>query len=140
MSKKKILENHLKFEADIEKIISYGLEVINDDLPNKSAKSRIEKCMLLEALLLRSCALWENFIEKELVFLVNLGPEKLISEMGLPKNTKLNLKLIKAILYSNFYRDFHDIERSRSYYERIISDKYNFFENIKNSPGSKNRL
>ncbi|MCZ7382442.1 MAG: hypothetical protein O8C64_12845 [Candidatus Methanoperedens sp.] len=92
MSKKKIIENHSKFEAEIEKIISYGEEIIKN-LPNKNEKKSIEeKCMLLEALLLRSCALWENFIEKELVFLVNLDPDKLISELGLPEKTKLNLK------------------------------------------------
>lgn len=40
--------------------------------------------------------------------------------------------MIKAILFSNSYRDFHDTERSKSYYEKIISDKYNVFEFINN--------
>jgi len=131
VSKKSVLENHKKFENDIESIIKYGMEIIYAKSPYKKEKRvEKEKFMLLEALLLRSCALWESFMENEVVFLVNLEPNNLKNEMGLPKNTKLNLKLIRAIIFSDRYRDYYNIEQSRSNLNKIIADRYNLSKNI----------
>lgn len=131
MSMKQILKNHSIFENNIESLIKYGLEIVNDDLPHKiEKKSKEEKKMLLEALLLRACALWENFIEKEVVYLINLDSEKFKNSLGLPVNTKLNIKLIRAILCADRYHDYHDIEHYKGYFKKIISDNNNPFHNI----------
>lgn len=93
--------------------------------------------MLIEALLLRACALWENFIENEMVLLITLDPSKLLKEFDLPLNTNINSKLIRAIIFSDHYRDFHDIDRSMGFFERVIVDKNNSFKKITNSQKQK---
>jgi hypothetical protein len=131
VSKKVILNNHDQFEDKIENIIKYGLELINDKLPGKmEKKSKEEKSMLLEALLLRSCALWESFVENEIVFLVSLESSNLNKEMGLPEHSKLSVKLVRALLFCGRYRDYWNIEQSKSTFKRVIKDKQNLFNNI----------
>ena len=86
--------------------------------------------MLIEALLLRACALWEKFIENEIVLLITLDPSKLLKEFDLPPTTNINSKLVRAIIFSDHYRDFRDIDRSMGFFERVIVDKYNSFKKI----------
>lgn len=126
-----LLRNHVNLERNIEALINYGLEVISDKFSQKSkSMNKNEKMILIESLLLRSCAHWENFLEKEIVFLINLDSKKFKFNMGLPENTKLNLKLITAILYGDKYKDFHDVEHHKSYFSRLLSEKYNPFLSI----------
>jgi len=129
MSKATILKNHKQFENVIEKNIRYAQDIIAD-LPYKEKMPPDEKKMLIEALLLRACALWENYIEKEIVLLIDLDPSNLLNEFDLPKNTDVNPKLIRAIIFSDHYRDFHDIDRSMSFFDRVIVDKNNAFKKI----------
>jgi len=132
ISKKTILGNHEQFESKIEDIIKYGLELINDRLPGKmDKKSKEEKSMLLEALLLRSCAVWESFVENEIVLLVSLEPANLNKEMGLPEHSKQSVKLVRALLFCGRYRDYWNMEQSKSTFRRVITDKYNLFSKIK---------
>jgi len=127
MSIRLLSKNHSSFEDNIKNLITYGLEIIHEDSPKTS---REEKAMLLEALLLRSCALWENFVEKEIVLAIKLNSAKFKHNLGLPANTKLTVKLIRAILYSDRYQDYHDIERSRGYLRKILSHEQNPFESV----------
>ena len=126
-----IKRNHLKFEENLNKLIKYGLEVITENITVKKDKiSKKGKNILLESLLLRSCAYWENFLEKEIIILINLNSEKFKLKVELPSNMKLNLKLIRAILYGGEYRDFHDITHFKSYFSKILVEEYNPFKNI----------
>jgi hypothetical protein len=52
--------------------------------------------------------------------------------MELPSNIKLNLKLVRAILYGDEYKDFHDISRCKGYFSKILVDKCNPFKEITN--------
>lgn len=131
MSLRSLIRNHENFEKKINQLIEYGIEIIDDKLPYKTNKRSIEeKAMLLEALLLRSCAFWESFLEKEVVYAIARAPSNFKKQVGLPDNTRLNLKLIRAILFSDKYKDFHDIERSRSYFNKIIRKEMNPFLGI----------
>lgn len=131
MSNNALLRNHTNLEKNIEALINYGLEIISDNFSKKSeSMNKNEKLILIESLLLRSCAHWENFLEKEIVFLINLDSKKFKFNMGLPKNTKLNLKLITAILYGDKYKDFHDVGHYKSYFSRLLSEKCNPFRSI----------
>ena len=98
MGTTKLNRNHTQFEDAIEHIIRYAQDIIAD-LPYKKKMSSNEKEMLIEALLLRACALWESFIEREIVFLINLDPSKLLREFDLPKGTNFDTKLIRAIIF-----------------------------------------
>ncbi|MBD3338365.1 MAG: hypothetical protein GF353_04620 [Candidatus Lokiarchaeota archaeon] len=130
MSKKLITKNHKYLENSIEDIIKYGIEIISF----KSIESKIlplkEKSIIIEGLLLRACAIWEKFLETEVVYLVNIDRSKLMKEFEISSNRSLNLNIIKAILFSNKYRDFHDIERSKSFFKRYIVDDYNLFSKL----------
>jgi len=133
MSKNAIFENHEKFENNIQNIIKYGLEIVDNKLPYKlEKKSNEEKSMLLEALVLRSCSLWASFVENEVILLANLDSSKLKNEMGLPQKTKLNLKLIRALLFSDSYRSYYNVEHSKSEFKKIFAEEYNLFNEIQN--------
>lgn len=125
----KLKKNHTQFEDAIEKIIRYAQDIIAD-LPYKKKLPIDEKKMLIEALLLRACALWEQFIENEIVLLITLDPSKLLEEFDLPLMANINSKLVRAIIFSDHYRDFHDIDRSMVFFERVIVDKNNSFKKI----------
>lgn len=126
----KIINNHKEFEERIEKILQYAEEIIID-LPFQQQKFEIqEKHLILESLILRVCALWEKFLETELILVVGYDPSKLIGEMNIRNITKLNLSLIRAILFSDVFRDFHDIERSKSFFKKYIVNGYNCFNKI----------
>jgi hypothetical protein len=131
MSSKSILNNHLDFDNKINELIRQGLVLVSGGLPNKPIGiSENEKGIFLEALLLRSCAYWESFMENEIVYLINLKPDKFKRHLGLPLNTRLNIKLIRAILYSDSYKDYHDLEHYRNYLKKIIDDSNNPFPDI----------
>lgn len=136
MSKAKIFKNHTQFESTIENIIRYAQDIIAD-LPYKKKMPTNEKKMLIEALLLRACALWENFIEEQVVLLIDLDPSNLLKEFDLPKNTNITSKLIRAIIFSDHYRDFHDIDRSMNFFERVIVHKNNSFKKITSTQKQK---
>ena len=131
MSINSLKKNHLQFENNVRELIKYGIEIITEDFNKKKSKIRKkEKTILVESLLLRSCAYWENFLEKEIILLLGLNNDKFKIYMELPSNTKLNLKLIRAILYGDKYLDVHDIRYHKSYFFKILIDKYNPFKNI----------
>ena len=72
MSIKSIRKNHLDFEENIKELITYGIGLIIDDSnKTKNKISRKEKTILIESLLLRSCAYWEKFIEKDIILLID---------------------------------------------------------------------
>jgi hypothetical protein len=133
---KKVIKNHHTFENNIESIIRYGLEIISD-LPYRKPVPPEEKEMLLESLLLRACALWESFIEKEIILLINIDPGQLRKKFDLPLKGDLNIKIIRAIIFSDSFRDFHDLDRSMSFFEEVISDKFNTFKTIKKEQNNK---
>lgn len=125
----KVIENHEHFENNIEDLIRYAQEIIAD-LPYERKIPSKQKEMLLESLLLRACALWESFIERELIASINLDTSQLLRRFGLPEKTNLNIKLTRAIVFSDSFRDFNDIDRSMSFFKEVIVDKLNPFKNI----------
>jgi hypothetical protein len=131
MLKKAIIDNHRTFQLKVDSIIKYGLNIVKEAYPNMNdRKDKAYKSILLEGLLLKSCALWESFIEHEIVFLVHIDQSKLISQMGLSTNTKLNLKLVRALLFSDTYRNFYNIEQSKAFFKKVLPEKYNLFKLI----------
>jgi len=131
MSISSIKRNHLRFEKNLNELIEYGLEIITENITVKKDRiNKKEKNILFESLLLRSCAYWEKFLEKEIIILISLNSDRFKLNMELPSNTKLNLKLIRAILYGDEYRDFHDIKHFRSYFSKILVEEYNPFKHI----------
>lgn len=123
--KVKILDHHDRFENQIEKIIKYGLDIISD----RNYKVN-EKEIILEGLLLRTCALWEKFLATEIVYLISFDPRKLLQQIELPANYSLTVKLIKAILFTNRFIDFNDIEKTKHYFKIYLVNEKNPFNNI----------
>lgn len=140
MSILSILSNHNSLENDIEQIIKYGLEIIDRNSQKAKLFTIHEKGIIIEGLLLRACARWESFLEIEVVSLVSMDKNKLLDELDLPANSTVNQRVIKAILFSTSYRDFHDLERSKGFFRRFITDKYNFFDKISNEQIHMSRM
>ena len=128
----KVLDlNHQKFVENVNSLIKYCVDIITSDKTHKNILiNKQDKSILLESLLLRTCANWESFLEKEIVYLVSLDSSKFKQVMGLPENTKLNHKIIKAIIYSDRYKDFHDIGANKSYFSKILDTKNNPFKSL----------
>jgi hypothetical protein len=136
MSKSLILNNHEILERDIEEIIKYGLNIIKTIKPS----NKREVQFIIEGLLLRACAIWEKFIETEVIYLVDLDKSKILDEFDLPVHTNLNKKLIKTILFSDLYRDFHDIDKSKSFFKTYIADHNNLFKLLNNDQINKIKM
>lgn len=136
MKFKTILRNHSEFESAIEEIIRYALERIIIDLPSDKITVR-ERNILLEAFILKICALWESFLEKEIVLAVSLDPGSLIETMELNKSKQLDIKLIRAILFSDTYRNFQDVNRLINFTKDVIVEKYNPFLKINKEQKTK---
>jgi len=131
-SKKEFILNHKRLEVSIKELIENGLEIVWDNFQIKNQKHRILKELLLESFLLRSCAYWENFLEKEIILLVKLNPDFFKIYFDLQKNISINHNLIRAILIGDKYRDWHDIQSLKSYFSRIINPKANPFKELTN--------
>lgn len=126
-----IIKYNNLFEERIEKIIVFGTQHIYDKSPlGKKNYTSAEKSIILEALLLRSCALWESFLENEVLNLILLEPTLFLENFDLSINTKLNLNILRAILFSDHYRDFANLEKSRSFFKKCITQRNNLFLNI----------
>ncbi len=128
--KKEITGNHRKLEANIKELIINGLEIVSDNYQINNQKYRSLKLLLLESFLLRSCAYWENFLEKEIILLIKLNPETFRQYFDLPSSVSLNQNLIRAILIGDKYRDWHDIQALKSYFNKIIDAKINPFKQL----------
>lgn len=134
MKKKfKNVENiHLQFEGNITNLIKYGNEITFD-----AKLIAEEKQLLIESLILRSCAYWEKFLDSEIVEVINLDYSILLESRGLPANTKLNKKLIKAILFSNAYIDFHHSNNIVAFFNENASPIVNPFQSFPKKSLSK---
>jgi hypothetical protein len=128
--KKEITLNHKKLEASIDELIRNGLEVVLDNYEINNQKHKNLKELLLESFLLRSCAYWENFLEKEIILLIKLSPDTFRNYFDLPSNVSLNYNLIRAILIGDKYRDWHDIQALKSFFNKIIDSKINPFKEL----------
>ncbi len=136
MKYKSILKNHKEFESNIEEIIKYSLEKIILNPRNGKISSR-ETSILLEAFILKICALWESFVEKEIVLTTFQDQTNLFQLMELKKNNKLDVSLIRAVLFSDTYRGFQDINRLVDFSKKVIVDNYNPFLEISNEQKTK---
>lgn len=128
---KEIKKNHKILEDNLEEIIKYGIDIIDSKKNSKyNALNKTEKKIIIEGLLLRACAIWEKFLEAEVVLLTEMDKSKLLEEFELPKDTFLTQKVIKSMLFSNFYRNFHDIERAKGFFNTFIVKQWNLFDTI----------
>ena len=130
MNIKGIMKNHESFESNIKGFIDFGISLISRYSHDKITIDDGKKKILLESFLLRTCAYWENFMEKEILHLIYLDTTNFKTTYGLNQKTNLNQKIIRAIIFSDKYRDFHDIGANKKYFSRILVEKYNPFTNI----------
>lgn len=131
-SKKEFIINHKNLEAKTEELIINGLEIVSDNFQIKNQNSRQLKELLLESFLLRSCAYWENFLEKEIILLVKLNPDTFKYYFNIQQNISLNENIIRAIIIGDKYRDWHDIQSLKSYFQKIVNSNINPFSELTN--------
>lgn len=131
-TKKELFSNHNKLEISIDELIRNGLEVVADNFSINNHSQRILKELLLESFLLRSCAYWEYFLEKEIILLIKLNPESFKNYYQLSSNLSLNINLIRAIIIGDTYRDWHNIQGLKGHLQKIIDPKANPFIDLTN--------
>ena len=119
-----IEKNHLQFEKKIEEILNYASNLVHE-IPRYRKVQTSEKILFLESLVLRACALWESFLENELVLCAYSDQSRIKSVMNISQQGKLPRDLIRALIFSDRYRDLHDIQRIKSVFKRFTADSYN---------------
>lgn len=132
-----ILRNHRELEISIEEIIKYGLDLMKQKSIFINDK---EKTIVIEGILLRSCAYWEKFLVKELIYLIDRDQTKIKKQLEISFSEKIDRHIIKAILFSDSYRSFHDIERSKGFFRLYIENRYNLFNKINNEQIKKCKM
>ncbi|MEM4261105.1 MAG: hypothetical protein QXG00_07725 [Candidatus Woesearchaeota archaeon] len=125
-------KNHHLLEKNVSDLIKNGLEIISGNFYIKGSNDKHLQSMLLESFLLRSCSYWEYFLEKEIILLIKKKSESFKNYYDLPKSTIINVNLIRAILFGDKYKDFHDLKSLRSFFYKIIHPSVNPFESITN--------
>jgi hypothetical protein len=129
--KEYIAKNHEAFELKIEKLLQYSSEIIYK-VPRTVKINQEEKRLILEALILRACAFWESFLGEEVIFCALLDDTYFKKEFGLSHNMRLNDELVRAIIFSDKYRDLHDLERSKGFLRKILSPTNNPVPHVSN--------
>ena len=124
MIRPNIKKNHLKFESKIEKILNYANDLVYG-MPQYRRVQASEKTLILESLILRACALWESFLENELVLCAYSDQSRIKTVMSILHRGKLPKDLIRALIFSDQYRDLHDIQRINSVFKKFTSDAFN---------------
>ena len=117
-------KNHLQFEKKIEETLNYASNLVHE-IPRYRKVQTSEKTLFLESLVLRACALWESFLENELVLCAYSDQSRIKAVMNISQQGKSPKDLIRAIIFSDRYRDLHDIQRIKSVFKRFTSDSFN---------------
>ncbi len=136
MIRSNIERNHLEFEKKIEEILNYASNLVHG-IPLYRRVQTSEKTLLLESLILRTCALWESFLENELVICAYSDQSKIKGVMNILQRGKLPKDLIRALIFSDRYRDLHDIQRIKSVFKRFTSDSFNPTSKISSTQTTK---
>jgi len=64
------------------------------------------------------------------IFCTLLDTKNIKAEFGLTPNTRLTAELVRAIIFSDRYRDLHDLERTKGFYKKILCERYNLLLNV----------
>jgi len=93
---------------------------------------------ILESLVIRLCAVWEAFIEGEMIDCLNIDCSKYKEELQLKLPEHPSKDLCEAILIGSRYLDFKNVDDIKGFAKRILPKEVNPFKLIK--PATARRI
>jgi hypothetical protein len=124
MRKADLTKNHDWFEVQINWYMDF-LTRIKD--AQSVIKESHDKTEIVEASMLRICALWESFVEEELVDCLNLDCSKYSEYLGLKLKNNMPRNVCAAVLLSDRYRDFKSVGDIKGFAKKILCEDNNPF-------------
>lgn len=133
MRKADLAKNHDEFEDDMDWYIEFLIRMLGA----KRVVKYDDKLEILESLVIRLCAIWEAFIEGEMIDCLNIDCSKCKEELQLKLPKHLNKDLCEAILVGLGYLDFKSVDNIKSFARRILPEDVNPFKLIRTNPTAK---
>jgi hypothetical protein len=133
MRKADLKKNHEEFDGIVDwygeflgRVLRARIEVLAED-----------KREIAESVLLRLCAYWESFVEKELVDCANIDCSRLSEYVGVPLPEHLTLATCQAIVLGGRYLNWRSIGELKSLAKKVLPDHVNPFAKITSSTGKR---
>lgn len=86
-----------------------------------------EKEDIAESVLLRICANWERFVDRQLIACVNVDPTRLEEFFGVPIPAHPSKNLCAALIFGDQYRDFPRFGALKGFSGKLLPDESNPF-------------
>jgi len=131
MRKADLAKNHDDFEDNMGWYIEF-LERMLDQV-----KEEDDFVVILESLVIRLCAIWEAFVDDEMIACLNIDSSKCKEELQLRLPKHLSKDLCEAILVGHGYMDFKSVGDIRNFAGRVLPDDVNPFKKIRTNPTAK---
>ena len=133
MRKADLRKNHNSFDGAIRRYEDFSRRLLNA----QRVVRKQDKKEITEATLLKLCALWESFVDHELLDCLNINSTKLSKYLGVKLPRNLNRKLCQAILFREGYLDFKNVGSLKSFAKKILPPDANPFRLIDKATASK---
>ena len=134
MRKADLAKNHEDFEGDMAWYINFLIRTLRAEGVIGTREDKIE---IVESSIIRICALWEAFVEGELIDCLNLDSTKLSEDLKLDLPKHLSRSLCEAILIGRGYLDFKSVGDIKGFASKILPDDVNPFRLIKTPTAKK---
>lgn len=134
MRKADLAKNHDWFEEDLRWYIDFLSRTIG---AQRVIRTKADKVELVEALMLRICALWEAFVEAELIDCLNLDCTKFSEYLKLDLPKHMSRTMCEAVLLGDRYLDFRNVGETKNFAKKALCDDNNPFHLLANSTAKK---
>jgi hypothetical protein len=129
-----LLENHDEFEGALKSYRAFLLRIVD---AQRVVSSVNEKRDVAESVLLRVCAYWEYFVDRQLIACVNRDPSLLPEYLGASLPSHPSVDLCEALLIGDRYLDFRSIGALKGYSKKVIPQPSNPFLKISTATANK---
>ncbi len=126
MRKADLRKNHREFDG----ILGWYAEFLERVLLARRVLRAQDKREIAESVLLRLCAYWESFVEKELVDCANIDCSRLAERVGVTLPKHLTLAMCEAILVGRRYLNWRSIGELKGLAKQVLADHVNPFARI----------
>ena len=134
MRKADLAKNHDWFERDMQWYIDFLARTIG---AQRVIRTKEDKTEIVEAFILRICAIWEAFVEAQLINCVNLDCSKLAEHLRLDLQKHMSRATCEAVLIGDRYLDFRSVADIKNFAKKVLCGDNNPFKLIPNSTAKK---
>jgi len=133
MRKADLAKNHDEFENDMH----WYIDFLGRMLLAQRVVKYDDKIEILESLVIRICAIWEAFIEGEMIDCLNIDCSKCREELQLRLPPHMTRDLCEAVLVGQGYLNLRSVDDIKGLAKRILPDDVNPFRLIRANPTAR---